>query len=400
MELMYSKRAAMRGRDVRKGNEKLVLRLIQKEALLSQSEVVEMTGLKAPTILRIFKNLEEAGLIQVSEIPKETSEKKGRKPVYYRLNPEALYVIGVEFWALSATVVISNFIREPVYSSSVAIGKDSDGDAVLEIIYMLIKDSLKKKKIELEQLAGIGIGAPGKVDIEKGEVIYYSRINGLHGLPVAAYLEERFEVPILVHNNCSVLAMNEYSSSHPADAENIMAVLIRGGVGGAYINGGKIMTSGNITTMEIGHMSVDPDGRQCSCGFKGCLETYLSEEAILSDVGDSKNLPDIKYMDKQISGISNDDSSKLKAVLDEKAKILAYALKNLMHLFSPDLFLIISRSIELSNYLSEKAFTFLNCVDDRSEGQNIRVKAVCYNPLHAGMGACDIVFQDFFSGDI
>lgn len=393
---MKIKRTALRGNDIRKVNEKLVLRLIQKEGLLSQSEAVEHTGLKAPTILRIFTNLEEAGFIEISEIPKETSDKKGRKPVYYKLNAEALYVVGVEFWSLSANIVISNFVREPVYSSSVEIGRDLDGEGVLSIIHKLINDSLRKMKLSKEQVAGIGIGAPGKVNIEDGTVIFYSRINGLHDLPVAEYLEQKLEIPILVHNNCSVIAMNEYNDVHTPNAENIMAVLIRGGVGGAYINGGKIMTSRNITTMEIGHMSVDPNGRACSCGFKGCLETYLSEEVILNDLADGSIVPNLTELNNIINVMADD--SKQRAVLEKKAEILAYALKNLSHLFSPDLFLVISRSEELSRYLSDKSSEILSDVVDRSTGQGIRINPVCYNPLHAGMGACDIVFGDFFSG--
>ena len=67
---MKSQHSALRGKDIRKGNEKLVLSLIQKQELLSQSEAVELTGLKAPTILRIFTNLEESGFIKISKKPK------------------------------------------------------------------------------------------------------------------------------------------------------------------------------------------------------------------------------------------------------------------------------------------------------------------------------------------
>ena len=394
MVLMKNNRVALRGKDIRKGNEKLVLRLIQKENLLSQSEAVELTGLKAPTLLRIFTNLEEAGLIEISEIPKETSEKKGRKPVYYRLNSGARYVVGVEFWAFSATVVISNFVREPVYSTSVKIDRNLDGEAVLKILHKLIEDSLVKAKIKKEKIAGIGIGAPGKVNIKDGSVIFYSRINGLHNLPVANFLEKKLDLPVSVHNNCSVIAMNEYNGEQKSEPLNIMAVLIRGGVGGAYINNGKVMTSGNITAMEIGHMSVDPKGRKCSCGFQGCLETYLSEDAILNDLAAGSEAPDINTLDKLIPDMSGDSITK--KVLDQKAEVLSYALRNLSHLFSPDLFIIISRSIELSRYLSEKSCNILEVADDQNDCNGFRIKPVCYNPLHAGMGACDLVFHDYF----
>lgn len=387
----------MRGKDIRKGNEKLVLRLIQREGLLSQSEAVELTGLKAPTILRIFSNLEEAGLIVVSDKQKEVAERKGRKPVFYRLNAEALYIIGVEFWSLSATVVISNFVREPVYSANVDIDRNLNGEGVLEVIYRLIEDSLAELGIEEAQLGGIGIGAPGKVDIKTGTVLYYSRIKGLQDISIAEYFEKRIDVPILVHNNCSVLAMNEYTQSNSPESENIMSILIRGGVGGAYLNGGKVLTSHEVTTMEIGHLSVDLNGRPCSCGAKGCLETYLSEDAIIEDLSAAAGIPvitDFSMFDDIIRNAATD--SRLIEILDEKAEILAFAIGNLMHLFSPDSFFLISRSIELCNYLSSRAVELLEQRVSSSVKKSIRIKPVCYDPLHAGMGACDIVFHDFF----
>ena len=391
---MKTQKAALRGKDIRRGNEKLVLRLIQKAGLLSQSEVVELTGLKAPTILRIFKNLEESGLIEISDTQKDTSERKGRKPVFYRLKSEALYVVGVEFWSLSATVVISNFVREPVYSASVDIGRDLDGEAVLGIVCKLIKDSIRKMGIAEEHVAGVGIGAPGKVDTNTGTVLYYSRIKGLHNLGVAEYLEDRLDMPVLVHNNCSVIAMDEYYKSRTDGIDNIMSILIRGGVGGAYINGGKVMTSRNITAMEIGHMSVDSNGRPCSCGAKGCLETYLSEEVILNDLSAEIGECTISDMDRLIT--ESEPDSGLRRILDEKAGNLAFVIRNLEQLFSPDMFLLITRSMKLSEYLSERAMEFLKCPDDECIGPDITIKALCYNPLHAGMGACDIVFRDFF----
>ena len=387
----------MRGKDIRQGNEKLVLRLIQREGLLSQSEAVELTGLKAPTILRIFTNLEEEGLILISDKAKDTGagERKGRKPVYYRLNPDALYVVGLEFWAASATVVISNFVREPVYSETIEIEREIGGEAVTAKLIELIEGSIRRNKISRRRIAGIGIGAPGKVDIAEGTVLYYSRIPGLKDFALREYLEKSFDLPIFIHNNCSVIAMNEYSSGGTDQAENIMAVLIRGGVGGAYINNGKIITSGNITTMEIGHMSVMPGGRECSCGEAGCLETYLSEDSILSDLS-FDGFSSIKELDDAIS--DGRLSAGAEAVFDEKAGILSAALRTLGHLFSPNLFLIISRGESLSRLLAEKAEAGLSGGSGCGENRKSRLKPACYDPLHAGMGACDIVFSNFFNG--
>jgi len=395
---MNTKKSALRSDDIRKGNEKLVLRLVQQYEYISQSRIVEITGLKAPTILRIFTNLEDLGLIQLSDAKvQEPSAKKGRKPVYYCLNPNALFVIGVEFWALSATVVISNFIRKPVFSKSISLDHNLDGKTVLQKISDLIEESIAMLELPRDQIIGVGIGAPGRVDTHEGIVQFYSRIKGLNDINIKQYLEDQIDLEIHVHNNTSVIAMNEFRGTFSGKAQNIFAILIRGGVGGAYINEGKIVTSGNITSLEIGHMSVVPGGRECSCGWQGCLETYLSEEIVIQDIRnngvDSINIENIGTF---LNDNGSNDTIISKQVLKEKSNLLAFAVKNITNILSPDIFLLISRNLALSTYLADQIRIILDNYPPYPEKHSSQIVPVLYNPLHAGLGACDIIFQHFF----
>ena len=112
---MSSKSKPLRSEDMREKNEKLILRYIHQNEGISQSQIVQLTGLKAPTVLRIFSILETNGLIKIKKNHQEknSSEKKGRKPVFYKVNPTARYVVGVEFWAQTACVLIVDFEKKP-----------------------------------------------------------------------------------------------------------------------------------------------------------------------------------------------------------------------------------------------------------------------------------------------
>jgi len=397
---MKSGKTALRGKDIRKGNEKLVLRLIQKRGNLSQSEVVEITGLKAPTILRIFSNLEERKLIQITMRPKDAVEKKGRKPVFYTINPEAGYVVGVEFWSDAATVVISNLTRETILSQTIEIEKGINGEKVLLILKELIENAIKSAKIDPDLVIGVGLGAPGRVDTETGRVVYYSRISGLLNFDLKEYLEEHLNLPVMVNNNCSVIAMNEYSMNPELKKGPIMAILIRGGVGGAYINEGKVLTAGSVTTVELGHLSVDPRGRECSCGRRGCLETYLSEGAILEDLSSIVSLNSLEELEKSLHD-SDDPEIQLKVdeFIREKGGILTHTIQNLNNLFSPESYLIISRSRTFSDDLASRVEEAAGKITFAPGGRQPTFIPVEYNPLHAGMGACDLVFSEYFRQD-
>ncbi len=113
--------APLRSEDVRQKNEKIILQAIQKSRGLSQSEVVALTGLKAPTVLRIFTYLEERGLIQVTDtVERQLPERKGRKPVFYQVNPTTHYTIGIEFWSRQISIIMTDFQKNLIYSSTVA----------------------------------------------------------------------------------------------------------------------------------------------------------------------------------------------------------------------------------------------------------------------------------------
>jgi predicted NBD/HSP70 family sugar kinase len=395
---MVPTKSALRSDDIRRGNEKLVLHLIHRQGAVSQSEIVDQTGLKAPTILRIFTNLKDSGLIQLAEIDRDRpSDKKGRKPVFYSLNPEALYVVGVEFWAASLTVVICNFLGTPVYSGSFPLEKGLPGAQVLEKIESLIRSSLEEVSLNSDKVMGLGIGAPGRVDTETGTIQFYSRISDLNNVNLKRHFEERLDIETIVHNNTSVMAMHQYRVSGLHTPQNLFAILLRGGVGGAYINEGKVVTSGKITSFEIGHLSVDPKGRECQCGWRGCLETYLSEEAILQDMNDQgAGKVDMASLEALLNEPGSNRGKLVRQVLDEKAVFLAYAIKNITNLLSPENFLVITRSQALSDYLSGRVEKILRDYPPYPEETNPRFIPRLYDPHQAGMGACDLVFHNYF----
>ncbi|MGM0432982.1 MAG: winged helix-turn-helix domain-containing protein, partial [Spirochaetota bacterium] len=131
---MTEKSTPLRSEDVRQKNEKLILHYIQHSHGISQSEIVHLTGLKAPTVLRIFSILEKNGLIKVNKNrpEKDEGDRKGRKPVFYTVNGRAKYVIGVEFWSQTAHVLVVDFARKPVYSLDICLRDGADADEIFE----------------------------------------------------------------------------------------------------------------------------------------------------------------------------------------------------------------------------------------------------------------------------
>lgn len=382
-----------RGQDIRERNEKIVLYLIYKSKGISQSEVSLSTGLKPPTVLRIFSNLEQKELIKICSAQKDITDKKGRKPVFYCVNPKAFFIIGLNFWAKSVSIVIVDFRHDVVYENSANFKKETDAIEVTDKLIQLIEESLKKLRIPRKKLLGIGIGSPGKIDMDKGRIMYYSEIDNMNDFNLGDIIEKKFGIPVYISNNCSVMALSEYRYGESKGCDSLLAILIRTGVGGAFISGGKIFDNQNKTALELGHMSIDINGRPCTCGAKGCLEAYLSEESIISDVDKCIPVESIDAIENHLL----QHEALVVSEIEEKGRILALGIRNLFQLFNPQVFIILSRSKVMSEIFARIANDMIEKDQYISERNSIKIIAGEYKKICSGLGATDLVFDRFFS---
>ena len=390
---MSDSESPLRGKDIRKRNEKLILSLIQMNGDLSQSQAVTLTGLKPPTILRIFTNLEKDKLIKINNKKSSNTEKKGRKPVFFKINNKAAYAIGIDFCSTSVSIVIVNFNREPVYENFVEFNHVHTGESIIQYLFKLIDTGLSELNIEMNKVLGIGIGAPGRVDVNSGTAFYFDRIQGITDYHLKDYMENRYNIPVFVNNNCSVIAMNEYQHGIVSDSRSLITLLIRSGVGGAFINEGKVFTSNNMSPMEIGHICIDPNGRKCNCGERGCLESYLSESAIINDLKEIHPIDSFLEIDEYLIY----EDKPMKEFLIHKAEYFAMALKILNRSFYPDTFLIISRSALFAEKITSYCKEIMLKDSKRFNSKPVTLTHTAYIPLNAGQGAADMVFADYFN---
>ena len=203
----------LRSSDLRIHNQRIILSRIYgaRKTGISQSELVAETGLKAPTVFRIFGNLEEQKLIEILNASgNEDQIRKGRRPVVYTVCKDALYTIGLEFWVSSISLGIFNFNGDRVYSRIEPLKQNITVQEVTDYIVLLIKEAITSMKINRKKVIGVGVAAPGQVDVANRRVIGYARIKDMKDIPLAEELEDKLKLPVILHNNCSVIALSEF----------------------------------------------------------------------------------------------------------------------------------------------------------------------------------------------
>ncbi len=379
----------MRASDIRTHNINLVLSEIYKcrEEGISQSSLVNLTGLKAPTLFRIFSELENRDLIQ--PIKKEVKEegKKGRKPLLYTVNESSLYSIAVEFWAGVILIGLFNFKLKRIASISLSINEELDITQVINMIVKNINSLIEEHEIDKEKIIGVSVAAPGCVDIENGMVIDYPRIKGLNHYPLAEVLEKELDLFVIIHNNCSALAYGEYLYGNYKDEKGLFSFLLRRGVNGALVSENGIYITPDKVTLETGHIPISLDGPVCTCKGRGCLQAYVLE------LDSNPNTPIFSSLEDKVK---NRDPEAL-AILDKAAQYLSVGIRNIKILLTPSTILIECSSDIIAKELTKLIRKRVDKLVEDGVISDVKIYGKEYESIMTQKGAVEILMKHYFS---
>lgn len=383
----------MRASDLRVHNQKMVLSIIHASQRIgtSQSEIVQSTGLKAPTIFRIFTALEEEGLIEAlsSELEEGAAAKKGRRPVNYIVSKDAYVSIGLEFWTAYLSIGVFNFIGDRIYSGMHPLPGGVHADEVLDLIVLQVQEILGQLSIDRKRVLGLGVAAPGQVDLRNKRVAYYPRIVGMKDVALVERLEERLGMPVLIHNNCSALAFSEYRYGGYSHHNSMFTFLLRTGVNGAFVHDDVIYTNSKEMTIETGHIPINFDGPRCSCGTRGCLQAFLQD---LDPNSVDLRLALFEGLDAKLK---EKDPFALRTI-ERAAGYLVIAMRIIKRLLAPQSFLFVCCSSVVADALATEVKRLI-VEPDAFENNPPLIFATAYDPLLAQKGASDLVLKEFFA---
>lgn len=158
----------------------------------------------------------------------------------------------------------------------------SSAETGLERILKTIRKALDAAQVDTRQLAGIGVGFPGPVDMERGIVLEAVNL-GWKNMPLRETLEREFGCGAVIANDVDVGVYGEYQFGAARSARCAVGVFPGTGIGAGCVYEGKIFRGKYCSCMEIGHLQINPHGKLCGCGRYGCLETEASRLAISAE---------------------------------------------------------------------------------------------------------------------
>jgi glucokinase len=140
--------------------------------------------------------------------------------------------------------------------------------------------ALSGKFSSTHRLVGTGIGVPGIMDMESGLVKESPNLPDWANYPVREEIQRRLGTSVILENDANAAALGEKWLGAGSDVEDMCMITLGTGVGGGIVLNGHIWHGMTGMAGELGHMAVYPDGVQCGCSNKGCLEQYASATAV------------------------------------------------------------------------------------------------------------------------
>ncbi len=209
------------------------------------------------------------------------------------------YTIGVDIGGTNIVVGIIDESYNVVTKDSFKTNAPRSAEEICDDIIFSYKKIALRAGINPDELTEIGIACPGI--IKNGVVVSATNLR-FTDTPLKNIMEEKSGLHCEVCNDANAVAMAEYIVADDDNIHSLVAVTIGTGIGGGIVIDGKIIDGFNGAGAELGHITVEKDGKPCPCGSKGCLETYCSASALVKETKKAM----IDHPDSKLWEVCND----------------------------------------------------------------------------------------------
>ncbi|MCL2003683.1 MAG: ROK family transcriptional regulator [Oscillospiraceae bacterium] len=266
--------------DLKANNSAAILRTLYDRSL-SRSDLGRACGLTRAAVSDHIREMIADALVY--ETGSSRKVVRGRKPILLEINPSYAYFGGIYLSRSVCRYGITDLKGNTVASGSLDEMAHMRPNAVLDTVSARLLEMAEENRISPEKLAGIGVSVPGPVNTADGVILIPPKFGEWHRYPICQMLTSRTGRPVYVENNAAACTLAELHFGAGRTYESFLYLLVDSGIGGGIVVGGRRLMDRNGFGSEIGHTSIQTDGRYCDCGNRGCLERYASIPTVLRD---------------------------------------------------------------------------------------------------------------------
>jgi glucokinase len=219
-------------------------------------------------------------------------------------------------------------------------------DGWSRVVARLIENIKRQRKSAVQkgfEVCAVGVGAPGVIQVDKGIVVKSPNFPDWNNLPLKDQLEKALDVPVFLENDANAAALGEQWRGAGQGIRSMLLLTLGTGVGGGIILADKIWHGADGMAGEIGHMTLIPDGRPCTCGNVGCLEMYASARGIVQSYREALGKSSIQVSDalkkitsEQVYEAARAGNEIAVRVMKDMGRMLGIGIASLINIFNPE----------------------------------------------------------------
>jgi predicted NBD/HSP70 family sugar kinase len=260
----------------------------------------------------------------------------GRKPITLELNPNFRYAVGIDIGSSHLATVIMDLRGQIIASHSIPFDVIHQAKASLKKVEEMVHQMLQETHLELSDLAGIGVSVPAPLEGEKQDEILTYYMPAWEGVKILDELKRIGDVPFYLENDANAGAIAEKWWGVGKKYSSFAFIKLGIGVGSGLIINDEIYRGFAGSAGEIGHTTINPDGRLCRCGNRGCMESYVGVNGILRDINENGGCIDGENPTiEAVISSALDGGMVCQEVIRNAAHYLGIAIANLINLVNP-----------------------------------------------------------------
>ncbi len=386
--------------DIRRHNLGTLLRFVHLRGPASRATLAESLGLNRSTIMALTSDLTAAGLVR-EELPRKPGRRAGRPSLVVRPESTRVYVLAFE-------VGVDRLVIARVGLGGVVLDRReasrARGSDPADLVGTLAAGarSLVRKAERGAVCVGAALGFPGTVRREDHAIMFGPNLD-IGDLRLGDALSRRLGLglPVLICNDANLGALAEHERGAGVGCDDLIYLHGDVGVGGGLIVGGRLLGGHEGYGGEVGHMVVNPGGRPCACGSRGCLEAEVGERTLLAHA-DREETPGETGRDAVRAVVDAADRGDIVAreALHRVGTWLGFGVANLVNVFNPGLVVFggTLRDIYLGAAAQVRSVLATNAL--AAPRQNVRLRTAALGDDTTLVGAAEFAFAEVLADPI
>lgn len=368
-------------RRVRRSHEERVLASLRAKGAMDRAQLQQVTGLSRTTLSAIVRDLLASGVLLEKSGRGADGTSVGRPSALLELNPSGGHAAGIELGPRHTRIVVVNVAHDVVASAHIPSPKQP-WEQRCTAACDLLDEVIERADVSISRLAGIGVGMIGPVMADG--VARWPETE--HSEIVRTVIGERYRVPVLIDNDARLAALAEALWGAGAGVDNILYARVSRGIGGGLVLGGRLFAGAGGAAGEIAHVSIDPDGPECSCGGRGCLGKYASGAAVLERCG-------ARRFDELFQRLHAGDAQVSEAVADA-GRLVGNVLAAACNVINPDMVVIAGELTRAGKAFMAPINTALRTYVNTDGQRGLEVRQAELDAFDAARGAVALVLHE------